>query len=56
VAVSEAPAGNERQLEGLARLAKKDEVGDIALANMASAFKAIDAKEVDAEFNGALLH
>lgn len=54
LAVGESTGSDERNLEGLACAAQEDEVGEVALADMASALEAVDGEEVDAELNGAL--
>lgn len=54
VSVRESTGGDERDLEGLARAAQEDEVGEIALADVAGALEAVDGEEVDAELDGAL--
>lgn len=53
-AVSETTRGDKRNLEGLASTAQQNEVGDVALANVAGAFETVNGEEVDTELNGAL--
>ena len=52
--VGETTAGDKGNLQGLAGLAEEDEIGNVALADVAGAFETVDAEEVDAELNGAL--
>ena len=54
LAVSEAAAGDEGDGEALTRAAQQDEVRDVALADVAGAFEAVDGEEVDAQFGGGL--
>lgn len=54
VAIGETTAGNEGNLEGLTSPTQQDEVGDVALANVAGALEAVDGEEIDAELDGAL--
>jgi hypothetical protein len=53
LAVREPAAGDERHRHSLASAREEDEVRDIALANMASAFEAVDREEIYAEFDRA---
>lgn len=53
LSVRETSRGNERNSHGLAGTGQQDEVGDVALANVAGAFEAVDGEEVDAELHGA---
>lgn len=54
VAVGEAAARDEWHVERLASFAEKNEVCDVALADVACAFETVDAEKVDAELNGTL--
>lgn len=51
--VREAAAGDERDRQALPRPGQQDEVGDVALADVAGALEAVDGEEVDAEGDGA---
>lgn len=53
-AVGETTRGDERNLEGLASTAQQDEVGNVALADVAGAFETVNGEEVDTELDGAL--
>lgn len=54
VAICKAARGNKGDLERLARLAEEDEIGNVALADVAGALEAVDAQKVDAQLDGAL--
>jgi hypothetical protein len=54
LAVGKAARGDEGHAERLAGAAQQDEVGDVCLADVASALEAIDGEEVDAELDGRL--
>jgi hypothetical protein len=54
LAVGKAARGDEGHAERLAGAAQQDEVGDVCLADVASALEAVDGEEVDAELDGRL--
>lgn len=54
VAIGKTTTSNEGDLEGLTGSTQQNEVGDVALANVAGTLEAVNGQEVDAELNGAL--
>jgi hypothetical protein len=52
--VGEAATGNKRDAQALTCPAEEDEVRDIRLTDVAGALEAVDAEEIDAEFDGRL--